>query len=57
MEKTGPYVYDNVAENKCVLIFFGKRMYFSCLMKNKMDLDREMSTWLASQEGHYNWSL
>ena len=41
MEKTGPYVYGNVAENKYVLIFFGKRTYFSCLMKNMMDLDRE----------------
>lgn len=41
MEKTGPYVYGNVAENKYVLIFFGKRTYFSCLMKNMVDLDRE----------------
>lgn len=29
MEKTGPYVYDNIAENKYVLIFFGKRGYIS----------------------------
>lgn len=50
MEKTGPYVYDNVAENKCVLIFFlGKEDVFQLPNENKMDLDREMST--AGQSG------
>ena len=48
MEKTGPYVYGNVAENKYVLIFFGKRTYFSCLMKNMVDLDRERWVRVAS---------